>query len=135
MVFQILMLVLAALVAAVFALVSIPPLRCALLSRKIFKVYKSILPQMSETERDSLEAGTVWWEGELFRGNPDWCKLLAYPVPTMTAEEQSFMDNEVEQACTLVQDWQVTTELNDMSPEAWGYIKERGFLGIIIPKK
>ena len=135
MVFQILMLVLAALVAAVFALVSIPPLRCALLSRKIFKVYKSILPQMSETERDSLEAGTVWWEGELFRGNPDWCKLLAYPVPTMTAEEQSFMDNEVEQACALVQDWQVTTELNDMSPEAWGYIKERGFLGIIIPKK
>ena len=134
-VFQILMLVLAALVAAVFALVSIPPLRCALLSRKIFKVYKSILPQMSETERDSLEAGTVWWEGELFRGNPDWCKLLAYPVPTMTAEEQSFMDNEVEQACALVQDWQVTTELNDMSPEAWGYIKERGFLGIIIPKK
>ena len=134
-VFQILMLVLAALVAAVFALVSIPPLRCALLSRKIFKVYKSILPQMSETERDSLEAGTVWWEGELFRGNPDWCKLLAYPVPTMTAEEQSFMDNEVEQACALVQDWQVTTELNDMSPEAWGYIKERGFFGMIIPKK
>lgn len=77
----------------------------------------------------------MWWEGELFRGNPDWCKLLAYPVPTMTAEEQSFMDNEVEQACALVQDWQVTTELNDMSPEAWGYIKERGFFGMIIPKK
>ncbi len=113
----------------------IPPLRRVVLSRAIFKTYKSILPQMSETERDALEAGSVWWEGELFQGNPDWQKLLDYPVPTLTAEEQSFMDNEVEQACALVNDWEVTTELHDMSPEAWKYIKDKGFLGMIIPKK
>ena len=116
-------------------LVSVRPLRRALISRSIFKTYKKILPQMSDTEREALEAGTVWWDGELFCGNPDWNKLLAYPVPKLTAEEQSFMDNEVEQACALVDDWQVTHDLQDMSPEAWKYVKDKGFLGMIIPKR
>ena len=120
---------------AIVVLLSVRPLRRALISGSIFKTYKKILPQMSDTEREALEAGTVWWDGELFRGNPDWNKLLAYPVPTLTAEEQSFLDNEVEQACALVDDWQVSHELHDMSPEAWKYVKEKGFLGMIIPKK
>jgi acyl-CoA dehydrogenase len=90
---------------------------------------------MSDTEREALEAGTVWWDGELFRGNPDWNKLLAYPVPKLTAAEQSFMDNEVEEACRLVDDWKVSHETQDMTPEAWKYIKDNGFLGMIIPKK
>ena len=64
---------------------------------------------MSDTERDALEAGTVWWDGELFRGKPDWNKLHAYPVPKLRPEEQSFLDNEVEEACRLVDDWQVST--------------------------
>jgi acyl-CoA dehydrogenase len=116
-------------------LFGVRPLRRALVSRPIFRTYKRILPQMSDTERVALEAGTVWWDGELFRGNPDWNKLLAYPVPKLSAEEQSFMDHEVEQACALVDDWQVTSELFDLPPEAWRYIKEKGFLGMIIPKK
>jgi acyl-CoA dehydrogenase len=116
-------------------LFGVRPLRRALVSRPIFRTYKRILPQMSDTERVALEAGTVWWDGELFRGNPDWKQLLAYPVPKLSAEEQSFMDHEVEQACALVDDWQVTSELFDLPPEAWRYIKEKGFLGMIIPKK
>ena len=127
-------LILLSLAGGVFLVLSIRPLRRLLLTAAIFRTYKSILPQMSDTERDALEAGTVWWEGELFQGNPDWKKLLAYPVPALTAEEQSFMDEEVERVCELVDDWQVTTELNDMSPEAWAYIKDKGFLGMIIPK-
>jgi acyl-CoA dehydrogenase len=130
----ILVLGLLAMLAAVLIL-GIRPWRRIVLTRAIFKTYKSVLPQMSETERDALGAGTVWWEGELFRGDPDWKKLLAMPVPKLSAEEQSFMDNEVEQACALVNDWQVTTALNDLSPETWKFIKERGFLGLIIPKK
>jgi acyl-CoA dehydrogenase len=120
---------------ALVLVLAVPALRRPLISRSIFKTYKAILPQMSETERDALEAGTVWWEGELFQGAPDWNKLLSYPVPKLTAEEQSFMDNEVEVACSLVHDWETTTELYDMSPEAWQYIKDKGFLGMIIPKK
>ena len=116
-------------------LFSVRPLRRALISRRVFGTYKRILPQMSDTEREALEAGTVWWDGELFRGNPDWNKLLAYPVPRLSAEEQSFMDHEVEHACSLVDDWQVTSDLYDLPPEAWQYIKDKGFLGLIIPKR
>ncbi|MBF1165394.1 MAG: acyl-CoA dehydrogenase, partial [Dechloromonas agitata] len=111
------------------------PLRRALITRPIFSTYRKVLPQMSDTERDALEAGTVWWEGELFRGKPDWQKLQAYPVPKLTAEEQSFLDKECEEACRLVDDWKVTHELYDLPHEAWRYIKEKGFLGMIIPKK
>ena len=71
----------------VFLLLAIRPLRRSLITRPIFAAYRKVLPQMSETERDALEAGTVWWEGELFRGDPDWRKLQAYPVPQLTAEE------------------------------------------------
>ena len=121
--------------AAVAALIVVRPLRRAVISRPLFATYRKVLPQMSETERDALEAGTVWWEGELFRGKPDWKKLHAYPKPTLTAAEQAFMDNEVEEACRLVDDWKVTHELYDLPNEAWRYIKDKGFLGMIIPKK
>ena len=127
---------LGALALAVFAgLILVRPLRRAVISRPLFATYRKVLPQMSETERDALEAGTVWWEGELFRGKPDWQKLHAYPKPTLTVAEQSFMDNEVEEACRLVDDWKVTHELYDLPNEAWRYIKDKGFLGMIIPKK
>jgi acyl-CoA dehydrogenase len=121
--------------AVVAGLILVRPLRRAVLSRPIFATYRKVLPQMSETERDALEAGTVWWEGELFRGKPDWQKLHAYPQPKLTAAEQSFMDNEVAEACRLVDDWKVTHELYDLPKEAWRYIKDKGFLGMIIPKK
>ena len=77
---------------ALAGLLTLRPLRRAVLTRSIFSAYRKVLPQMSDTERDALEAGTVWWEGELFQGKPDWRKLHAYPVPTLTAEEQSFLD-------------------------------------------
>jgi acyl-CoA dehydrogenase len=124
-----------AIVAVLAGLLAIRPLRRAVITRPIFSAYRKVLPQMSDTERDALEAGTVWWEGELFRGNPDWKKLHAYPVPKLTPAEQSFLDNECEEACRLVDDWKVTHELYDLPHEAWRYIKDKGFLGMIIPKK
>jgi len=94
-----------------------------------------MLPQMSQTEKEALDAGTVWWEGELFHGRPDWNKLLAYPQPKLTAEEQSFLDKETEELCRLSDDWVSSHYDHDLSPQAWQYMKERGFLGMIIPKK
>lgn len=90
---------------ALAALLVVRPLRRVLLSAPLLAVYRKILPQMSDTEREALEAGTVWWEGELFRGKPDWKKLHSYPQPKLTAIEQSFLDNEVDEACRLVDDW------------------------------
>ncbi|WP_366091120.1 acyl-CoA dehydrogenase [uncultured Dechloromonas sp.] len=127
--------ILAGLLGAIVLIVAIRPLRRALITSPIFATYRKVLPQMSDTERDALEAGTVWWEGELFRGKPDWQKLHAYPVPKLTPAEQSFLDNECEEACRLVDDWKVTHELYDLPNEAWRYIKDKGFLGMIIPKK
>ncbi|WP_439535019.1 acyl-CoA dehydrogenase [Methyloversatilis sp.] len=124
-----------ALLAGVPALLlNVPVLRRALISKPLLKVYRNILPPMSDTERIALEAGTVWWEGELFRGHPDWKVLHAYPEPTLSAEEQAFLDNEVEQLCRLSDDWTISHELKDLPPEAWQYIKDAGFLGLIIPK-
>src|SRR5262245_2513083 len=101
----------------------------------IFRVYRRMLPVMSQTERDALEAGTVWWEGELFGGDPDWRKLLAYPKPMLNAVEQNFLDNEVEELCRLADDWSTAHIHKDLSPEAWAYIKQKGFLGMIIPRR
>src|SRR5574340_1411208 len=116
-------------------LFALKPLRRALVTRPIFAAYRRMLPQMSQTEREALEAGTVWWEGELFAGRPDWRKLLAYPQPRLTPEEQSFLDNETEELCRRSHDWEMSHTLLDMPEDVWQFIKEQGFLGMIIPKK
>jgi len=110
------------------------PLRRALVSRPLLALYRRILPQVSQTEREALEAGTVWWEGDLFSGNPDWEKLLAYPKPTLSAEERAFLDGPVEELCGMLNDWRITHELQDLPPHVWQFIKDKGFLGLIIPK-
>ena len=121
--------------AALLLTLWVPGVRRALLSRPLFVLYRRVLPQMSDTEREALEAGTVWWEGELFRGQPDWKKLHNYPKPLLTLTEKAFIEHEVEEACRLVDDWKVTHELYDLPTEAWQYIKDKGFLGMIIPKE
>jgi acyl-CoA dehydrogenase len=120
---------------AIAVVANLKPVRQGLLSGPIFKVYKKLLPQMSQTEREALEAGTVWWDGDLFSGKPDWGKLLDYPAAKLTAEEQAFIDGPTEALCALVDEWQVTHELNDLPPEVWQFIKDKGFLGMIIPKE
>ena len=124
-----------ALYFVVVLLFALPPLRRSLISAPVLALYRKILPQMSQTEREALEAGTVWWEGELFSGKPAWDKLLAYPQPRLTAIEQSFLDRETEELCRLVNDWETTQVHHDMSPATWAYAKEKGFLGMIIPKR
>jgi len=123
------------LIAALAAALLLPPLRRTLITGGIFGIYRRMLPTMSQTEKEALEAGTVWWEGELFSGSPAWHKLLAYPQPTLSAAEQSFLDHECETLCAMVSDWDTTQVHRDLSPEAWAFVKEKGFLGMIIPKR
>ena len=117
------------------AVLGIPALRRLLVISYVLKVFRKILPQVSQTEQEALNAGTVWWDGELFSGNPNWNKLLAYPKPTLTPEEQSFLDNETETLCSMLDDWDITHVRQDISPKAWQFIKDKGFFGMIIPKK
>src|SRR5204863_9934814 len=87
------------------------------------------------TEREALEAGTVWWEAELFSGDPDWMKLLMVKTPRLSEEEQAFMGGPVEELCRLVDDWDTTHTRRDLAPEVWRFMKEKGFFGMIIPKR
>jgi acyl-CoA dehydrogenase len=123
------------LVAALAAVVLVGPLRRALVTAPALRVFRKVLPPMSDTEREALEAGTVWWEGALFGGRPDWRRLLSLPRPALSAEEQAFLDGPVTELCAMLDDWQVSHELEDLPPEVWRFIRERGFLGLIIPKR
>jgi acyl-CoA dehydrogenase len=93
------------------------------------------MPAISDTEREAIEAGDVWWEQDLFCGRPKWKKLHAIPAPTLTAEEQSFLDNQVETLCSMVNDWEITNVHNDLPPEVWEYLKRERFFGMVIPKE
>lgn len=113
---------------------NIPALRRALLSNKLLPVMRKALPPMSQTEKEALDAGTVWWDGDLFSGRPDWQKLHDIKLPALSAEEQAFLDGPVEELCAMINDWHITEERRDLPPEVWQYIKDQGFFGMIIPK-
>ena len=126
--------VMAAAAAPILALLTFRPLRSALLSRPAMGAFRQIMPRMSATEQAAVEAGNVWWDAELFAGRPDWRRLLSTPSPSLTAEEQRFLDVETERLCDLANDWETTSVWQDLSPEAWAYAKDKGFLGMIVPK-
>lgn len=111
-----------------------PDIRRRLLSDRVLSFYKKAMPDISPTERDALEAGTVWWEAALFRGRPRWQTLLDFPAPQLTADEQAFIDGPAERLCDMLDDWQINYELNDLPPDVWQYIKDEGFFGMIIPR-
>ncbi|MDD4979316.1 MAG: acyl-CoA dehydrogenase [Gallionella sp.] len=113
----------------------IPPLRRAVITAPILKIFRKVLPQISATEQEAIDAGTVWWDGELFSGHPDWNKLRAFPKCGLSKEEQSFVDNEVEQLCAMLDDWDITHTRADLSPKVWEFIRSKGFFGMIIPKQ
>ncbi|CAH1594907.1 acyl-CoA dehydrogenase FadE [Vibrio owensii] len=120
------------LAVAVFAVSSI---RQSLISRKALVMFKKVLPAMSQTEKEALDAGTVWWEAELFKGKPEWQKLHAIKAPKLSKEEQAFLDGPVNEVCAMVSDFQVTHELADLPPEVWQYLKDNKFFAMIIKKK
>ncbi len=126
--------VISLLFTAAFGVLSLPNFRSNNITRPIFTIYKKILPEMSETESTALEAGTVWWDGELFAGKPNWQKLLDHPNPQLRADEQAFLDNEVETLCSMVNEYEIK-ENGDMPVEVWNYIKENRFFSMIIPKE
>ena len=121
--------------AVVGVVLNFAPIRRNLITRAVFGWFRSALPQVSPTEQEALDAGTVWWDGELFSGRPDWRKLLAIPKPELTAEERAFLDGPVEELCEMLDDWKITHQLYYLPPEVWKFIKERGFLGMIIPRQ
>ena len=125
-----------AIVTIVIALpLNVPALRRKLVSDAVLAAFRRILPPMTATEREAIEAGTVGWDGQLFSGRPDWEKWLATPAPKLSAEEQRFLDRECEELCGMVSDWETTHVYKDLPPPVWQFIKDKGFLGMIIPRE
>ncbi|GAB3683548.1 acyl-CoA dehydrogenase [Salinisphaera aquimarina] len=121
--------------APILVLFNTTSLRKKLVSKPIFKGFKAVLPPMSDTEREALEAGSAWWEAEMFRGKPDWQYLLNFKRTQLTEAEQSFLDNETETLCEMLDEWEITAELKDIPEDAWNYIRNNQFFAMLIPKE
>lgn len=115
--------------------INITSIRQSLISRPVLAVFKTIMPAMSQTEKEAIDAGTVWWEADLFRGNPDWKKLHNIPASQLTAEEQAFLDGPVNEVCRMASDYEITHEMADLPPEIWQYLKDHKFFAMIIKKE
>lgn len=128
------MLILIVLYAALI-IPNLPDFRREKITRPALNIYRTMLPSMSDTEREALEAGNTWWDGELFSGMPDWDKLISFPAPKLSDEEQAFLDGPCEELCGMLDDWDISHERGDLPPEAWAFIKKHGFFAMIIPKR
>ncbi|KFZ37247.1 acyl-CoA dehydrogenase [Shewanella mangrovi] len=105
------------------------------ISRPAMRLYRNIMPEMSSTEKEAIDAGTTWWEADLFAGNPNWRKLHNYPKARLSAEEQAFLDGPVEEVCAMVNQHQVSHELADLPDEVWEFLKSHGFFAMIIKRQ
>ncbi|CAM4105019.1 acyl-CoA dehydrogenase [Pseudoalteromonas ostreae] len=123
------------LLVLVIVIFAVKDIRLNLVSRPTFKMFKKVLPPLSQTEREAMEAGDVWWDGELFSGNPDWQVLHSYPKPELSEKERIFLDNEVETLLAMLDDYQIVQKDKDLPTEVWDYLKSQGFFALIIPEK
>ncbi|TAA48476.1 MULTISPECIES: acyl-CoA dehydrogenase [Corallincola] len=121
-------------IIAIAVVLGVPDFRKQLVTRPVFRVFKRILPPMSTTEREAMEAGDVWWDAELFKGKPDWRQLHNYPKPSLNDEERAFLDNQVETLLAMLDDYSIVHEQKDLPQDVWDYLKQEGFFALIIPK-
>ncbi|MGC1548578.1 MAG: acyl-CoA dehydrogenase [Rhodanobacter sp.] len=123
------------LIAAVIAIITgFAPLRRALFARALLPALGKVMPKLGDTERIALEAGTVWWDAQIFSGMPDWKYLANFECKPLSAKEQAFMDGPVTKLCDMLDDWQIEQN-RDLPPEVWDYLKRERFFGMVIPEQ
>ena len=122
-------------VVLILILINIVPLRRSRLSKPLLNVYKKMVPKMSKTEKEALEAGGVWWEGELFSGMPNWDVLMTMPKPELSVDERNFLNGPCEKLCEMLDDWEISHHRGDLPEEIWKFFKSKKFFAMIIPKK
>ena len=117
-------------VSALVLLFYAPELRKKFLTGPLYRMVKAAMPPISQTEQEAIDAGTVWWDAELFAGKPDWEKLMSMPKPMLSQEERAFIEGPVEELCEICDDWDISFVRNDLPEEVWQYIKEQRFFGL-----
>ncbi len=119
----------------VLGLFCLPAVRKAAITGPAYRMVKSILPRVSKTEQEALDAGTTGWDADLFSGRPQWDHLLGVKKPTLTEEEQAFLDGPAEEVCTMIDDWDTRHNRADLPPQVWDYLKKHKFFGMLISKE
>ena len=114
---------------------NIPEIRRNYISSRILKIYKSILPKISDTEKEAIDAGNVWWDGELFTGEPNWDVLRKNPSPNLPHDERAFLEGPCNELCEMIDEWTVAHKDYDLPPEVYDFVKKQGFFSMIIPKE
>jgi len=114
---------------------AIKGLRRLFISNRLFSLYRKVMPKLSSTEREALEAGTVWWDAELFSGKPRWRRLLRQPAPRISEREQEFINGPVEELCLMLNDWEISNKHRDLPESVWQFIRDNKFFGMIIPQE
>ena len=114
---------------------NITPLRRSKITRPLMDIYRKMIPKMSSTEKEALEAGNVWWDGELFSGMPNWDVLMSMPNPKLSTEEQAFLDGPCDELCMMLDDWEISHETGNLPENVWAFIKTHKFFAMIIPKE
>ncbi|MFW2373658.1 MAG: acyl-CoA dehydrogenase [Gammaproteobacteria bacterium] len=129
------LLILWAIYLAVVIPLNLPHIRQKYASEPLLQFMRDSMPSISQTEQEALDAGKVWWESELFSGNPDYSKIRDLPAAKLSSEEQDYIDGPVEQLCSMLDDWQITHEDSDLPKDVWQFLKDNKFFAMIIPKK
>jgi acyl-CoA dehydrogenase len=123
------------LAATAVVVVAVPGLRRTLISRHLLRRFRRVMPAMSRTEQEALEAGGTWWDAEIFSGRPDWARLRTLPAARLSPAERAFLNGPVEQLCRMLDDWRITYEDLDLPPEVWSFIRRERLFGLVIPSR
>jgi acyl-CoA dehydrogenase len=121
--------------ALVAVLMAIPAVRRMLLVEPAFTIVKRILPKVSDTEQEALDAGTIGFDAELFSGHPDWEKLRAVPPIVLSPDEKAFLDGPTEELCGMLDDWKIRFSEKEIPDAVWSFVRRNGFLGMLISKE
>ena len=123
-----------ALIGMLAATLTVPALRQRVITKRLLRSFRRVMPAMSRTEQEALEAGGVWWDGEIFSGRPRWQRLLDLPAAQLSDEEQAFLSGPVERLCRDLDDWRISRQNLDLPSEIWDFIRRERFFGMVIPR-
>ena len=122
-------------IAVILGAFAVPDVRRRIVVEPAYNALKKVMPRVSPTEQEALEAGTIGWDAEIFSGAPDWSRLHDVKPPSLSAEERDFLDGPTEELCRMVVDWDIRHTRKDIPPEVWKFVAAKGFLGMLISKE
>jgi alkylation response protein AidB-like acyl-CoA dehydrogenase len=104
------------------------------IDKRIYRWAKGVLPPISKTEQIALGCGTIGFDRDIFTGSPSLQHLIDTYNPKLSEEEQSYLDNEVNTLCSMINDHDVTY-FKDFTKETWDYMRDEKFFAMKIPKE